>query len=91
MQTTISSTVSAPTLNGRASPLTGAAVSSTSPSVNPSRGRGLQLGGNKASSSVLAAQLAQEVANEAGEGSNPLWNDDLIDINADEGDWSMFL
>lgn len=95
MQTTILSTIDrstpAPALNGRASSLPGAPASSASPSVSLSRGRGLQLGGKKASSSVFAAQLAEEVANEAGEGANPLWNDDLIDINADEGDWSTFL
>jgi hypothetical protein len=95
MQTTISSTIDrstpAPALNGRASSMPGAPASSASPSVSLSRGRGLQLGGKNASSSVLAAQLAEEVANEAGEGVNPLWNDDLIDINADEGDWSTFL
>ncbi|KAG0700943.1 armadillo-type protein [Suillus ampliporus] len=89
MQTTISSTIDGPT-SGRATPLPGAFVSSVSPSVNPSKGKGLQLGGNKAPPSVLAAQLAEEVANEAGQGSNHLWNDDLIDINADEGDWSAF-
>ncbi|KAG1837506.1 hypothetical protein DFJ58DRAFT_734319 [Suillus subalutaceus] len=91
MQTTISSTIdasmSAPNINGRASSLP---VSSVSPSANPLRSKGLQLGGNKAPTSTLAAQLAEEVANEAGQGSSRLWNDDLIDINADEGDWSAF-
>jgi SCY1-like protein 1 len=88
MQTMMSSaadaSISAPNINGRASSLP---VSSASPSTNPSRGKGLQLGGNKAPTSTLA----EEVANEAGQGSSRLWNDDLIDINADEGDWSMFL
>jgi hypothetical protein len=66
MQTTILSTIDrstlAPNLNGRASPLS---LSSASPSVNPSRSQGLQLGGNKALTPTLAAQLAEEVANEA--------------------------
>ncbi|KAG2744199.1 hypothetical protein P692DRAFT_20877927 [Suillus brevipes Sb2] len=53
-------------------------------------GDDLQLGGNKALTSTLAAQLAEEVANEAGQGSSHLWNDDLIDIHADEGDWTAF-
>jgi SCY1-like protein 1 len=93
MQTTISITIDgstlAPNLNGRASPLPS---SSASPSVNPSRSKGLQLGGNKAPTSTLAAQLAEEVANEAGQSSSRLWNDDLIDIHADQGDWStLFL
>jgi SCY1-like protein 1 len=87
MQTMMSSaadaSISAPNINGRASSLP---VSSASPSTNPSRGKGLQLGGNKAPTSTLA----EEVANEAGQGSSRLWNDDLIDINADEGDWSAF-
>ncbi|KAG1718462.1 hypothetical protein EDB19DRAFT_1899249 [Suillus lakei] len=86
MQTTISITIDgstlAPNLNGRASPLP---LSSASPSVNPSRSKGLQLGGNKAPTSTLTAQLA----NEAGQGSSRLWNDDLIDIHADEGDWNL--
>ncbi|KAG1766920.1 hypothetical protein EV702DRAFT_1148475 [Suillus placidus] len=86
MQTTISSTIDssilAPNINGRASPLP---VSSVSPSVNPSRSKGLQLGGNKAPASTLA----EEVANEALQSSR-LWKDNLIDINADEGDWTAF-
>ncbi|KAG2054993.1 ARM repeat-containing protein [Suillus hirtellus] len=85
MQTTISSTIEGstltPTINGSASPLP---VTPVSPSANPVRSKGLQLGGNKAPTSTLA----DEVANEAGQGSSRLWNDDLIDINADEGDWS---
>lgn len=87
MQTTISSTIEGstltPTINGSASPLP---VTPVSPSANPVRSKGLQLGGNKAPISTLA----DEVANEAGQGSSRLWNDDLIDINADEGDWSAF-
>jgi hypothetical protein len=53
------------------------------PSASPSRRKGLQLGGNKAPASTLA----EEVANRAGQGSS---SDDLIYINADEGDWKMF-
>ncbi|KAG2357230.1 hypothetical protein BDR07DRAFT_1490953 [Suillus spraguei] len=87
MQTTIASTIDtsilAPNINGRASSLP---VTSASSSTNPSRNKGLQLGGNKA----MASTLAEEVANEAGQGSSRLWNDDLIDIHADEGDWSAF-
>ncbi|KAG1736461.1 uncharacterized protein EDB91DRAFT_506231 [Suillus paluster] len=94
LQTTMTSTIdgstSAPTINGHNSPLFRPPASSASPSGNPSRGKGLQLGGNKAPPSALAAQLAEEAANETGQGSNRLWNDDLIDINADEGDWSVF-
>ena len=89
--TCIDRSTPAPALNGRASSLPGVPASSASPSVRLSRGRGLQLGGKNASSSVLAAQLTEEVANEAGKGANHLWNHDLIDVNADEGDWSTFL
>jgi hypothetical protein len=88
MQTTIASASTLtpnPNINGRGSPLP---VSSASSSANPSRSKGLQLGGNKVPASTLAAQLAEEVANEAGPGSSRLWNDNLIDIHADEGDWS---
>ncbi|KAG1758923.1 armadillo-type protein [Suillus occidentalis] len=90
MQTTIASASTLtpnPNINGCGSPLP---VSSASSSANPSRSKGLQLGGNQAPASTLAAQLAEEVANEAGPGSSRLWNDDLIDIHADEGDWSAF-
>ncbi|KAG1731298.1 hypothetical protein EDB19DRAFT_1831780 [Suillus lakei] len=84
MQMTISITIDgsplAPNLNGHAGPLP---LSSASPFVNPSRSKGLQLSGNKAPTSTLTAQLT----NEAGQGSNRLWNDNLIDIHADEGDW----
>ncbi|KAG1717547.1 hypothetical protein EDB19DRAFT_1900024 [Suillus lakei] len=69
MQMTISITIDgsplAPNLNGRAGPLP---LSSASPFVNPSRSKGLQLSGNKAPTSTLTAQLA----NEAGQGSNHL-------------------
>ncbi|KAG1891857.1 uncharacterized protein F5891DRAFT_1209860 [Suillus fuscotomentosus] len=33
---------------------------------------------------------ANPVTNEAGQGSSRSWNDDLIDINADEEDWNAF-
>lgn len=58
-----------------------------------SRAKGLQLGANKVPPSVaaaaLAAQLAEETAaaNDIGE-SNPWGTDDLIDVNADQDDWS---
>jgi len=40
---------------------------------------------------VCIAYTTLFTARNSGEGANPLWNDDLININADEGDWSTFL
>ncbi|KAG1849016.1 hypothetical protein F4604DRAFT_1935102 [Suillus subluteus] len=75
---TTDASISTLSINGRAS---SPPVSSASPSTNPLRSKGLQLGRNKAPTSALA---------EAGQGSGYLWNDDLIDINAGEGDWRAF-
>jgi len=53
--------------------------------------KGMQLGKGKTPASVasaaLAAQLAEEVAMTEPDG-NPWGTDDLIDINADQDDWS---
>ncbi|KIK68880.1 hypothetical protein GYMLUDRAFT_34872 [Collybiopsis luxurians FD-317 M1] len=68
----------------------------TRSSLQPnSKTKGLQLGASKVPSSVsaaaiLAEQLAMEAAAEDGEGSNPWGDDDLMDVNADDGDWSAF-
>ncbi|KAI0674764.1 ARM repeat-containing protein [Trametes maxima] len=62
-----------------------------------SRSRGMYLGANKVPTSesvssvpdwaeVAAAEV--EAANELAHASNPWGNDDLMDVNADEGDWS---
>jgi SCY1-like protein 1 len=52
----------------------------------------MQLGTNKVSASLatasLAAQLTEEAAAEEGTDGNPWGTDDLIDINADQDDWS---
>jgi len=54
----------------------------------------MQLGASKVPASVaaasLAAQLEEEAASEEGVEVNPWGTDDLIDINADEDDWSAF-
>ncbi|KAL0581808.1 Nuclear aminoacylation-dependent tRNA export pathway component [Marasmius crinis-equi] len=59
-----------------------------------SKARGLQLGANKVPPSVVAASLGQKLAEEAaaedGIDSNPWGNDDLMDVNADQDDWSAF-
>jgi SCY1-like protein 1 len=56
------------------------------------RPKGMQLGASKTPGSVaaasLAAQLEEEAAAEEGIDGNPWGTDDLIDINADEDDWS---
>lgn len=55
-----------------------------------SRAKGMQLGASKVPASVAAAALAAQLEEEAAaEESNPWGTDDLIDINADEDDWSQ--
>ncbi|KAJ7251828.1 armadillo-type protein [Mycena haematopus] len=59
----------------------------------PSKSKGMQLGAHKVPASVAAAALVEQLAEEAAaaEGEdNPWGNDDLIDVNADEDDWSAF-
>jgi SCY1-like protein 1 len=60
-----------------------------------SKTKGLQLGASKVPASVAAAslvvQLEEEAVAEEGVEGNPWGTDDLIDINADEGDWSKWL
>lgn len=52
----------------------------------------MQLGASKVPAGIaaasLAAQLEEEAAAEDGVQDNPWGTDDLIDINADEDDWS---
>lgn len=57
-----------------------------------SRTKGMQLGANKVPPSIAAVVLAERLAEEATaeEESNPWGDDDLMDVNADEGDWSAF-
>lgn len=58
------------------------------------RARGMQLGASKLPASALhmPAEWAEEAAAEAeaeeGGQSNPWGNDDLMDVNADQDDWS---
>lgn len=55
------------------------------------RAKGLQLGANKQSASAKAAALATEMASEMGGDAGDAWGtDDLMDVNADEEDWSAF-
>lgn len=58
----------------------------------PSKSKAMQLGAHKVPASVAAAALVEqlaEVAAAAEVDGNP-WGDDLIDVNADEDDWSAF-
>ena len=70
-----------------------AIIRQSSPGPSGSKTKGMQLGGSKVPGSVagasLAAQWEEEVAAEEGMQDNPWGTDDLIDINADEDDWSM--
>ncbi|KAF8909893.1 armadillo-type protein [Mucidula mucida] len=60
-------------------------------SIKPaSRGKGLQLGAHKSSSAVSAALIDQLTEEVAAENDNPWGGDDLMDVNADEDDWSAF-
>lgn len=67
-----------------------------SPTIFPSnsngvKGKGMQLGGKShvtASNANLADQLAEEVAASDILAENPWGTNDLIDVNADEDDWS---
>ncbi|KAF7321448.1 Protein kinase domain-containing protein [Mycena kentingensis (nom. inval.)] len=61
-------------------------------SPTPSKGKSMQLGAHKVSAAAAAAALAQQLAEEAAADNvdgNP-WGDDLMDVNADEDDWSAF-
>jgi len=69
----------------------------SSPAFPPaSKGKSLQLGASKTSSNLAAASsLADEWIEEAAaendkEGDNPWGTDDLMDVNADQDDWSTF-
>jgi len=79
-----------PIVNGVASAHSAPATPTITSSHAPSKAKGLQLGATKQSlsKSSLAAELGLEAAAETGAGD--VWGDegDLIDVNADAGDWS---
>ncbi|KAF7969152.1 hypothetical protein HWV62_28194 [Athelia sp. TMB] len=60
------------------------------PRGGSSRAKGMQLGANKVPAATLAMELEEEATSAMGGDSNPWGTDDLIDINADEDDWSAF-
>jgi SCY1-like protein 1 len=54
-------------------------------------GKGLQLGTNKATAGIiLAAQLAEEAAAREDVDNNAWGPGDLMDVNADQDDWSQW-
>jgi len=73
-------------------------------SKGPAKIQAMQLGANKAATMAFPTELADEIdedkalsgshlRSEVGElvnGPNPWGTDDLIDVNADEDDWSEF-
>ena len=60
--------------------------------TSPSKGKGMQLGATKVPSNIPGGipDWAEEAAAEVdtSSGTNPWGNDDLMDVNADEDDWS---
>lgn len=74
-------------------PISLAGVKSGVSTPTASKSKAMQLGAHKVPASVAAAALVEQLAEEAaaaeGDG-NPWGNDDLIDVNADEDDWSTF-
>ncbi|KAJ7755752.1 armadillo-type protein [Mycena maculata] len=71
-----------------------AGVKSGVSTPTPSKSKAMQLGAHKVPSSVAAAALVEQLAEEAAaaEGEGNPWGDggDLMDVNADEDDWSAF-
>jgi SCY1-like protein 1 len=69
---------------------------STQGSETAPKPKGMQLGAGKVATSVaaaaasLAARLEEEAATEEGIDGNPWGTDDLINIDADEDDWSQW-
>lgn len=82
-----------PITNGVHSTLSAPSVpTSTRPTATP-KAKGLQLGASKqplskAASSSLAVELEKEAAAEVGGGDAWADDGDLMDVNADQGDWS---
>lgn len=85
-----------PVVNGITAEHSAPAVPNTTRPQAPSKAKGLQLGAtkqplNKTAASSLAAELEKEAAAEIS-GSDAWANEgDLIDVNADAGDWSESL
>ncbi|KAJ7287403.1 armadillo-type protein [Mycena rebaudengoi] len=62
-------------------------------STPTAKSKGMQLGAHKLPASVAAAALVEQLAEEAAAAEtegNPWGDDDLMDVNADDDDWSAF-
>ncbi|KAJ3480112.1 hypothetical protein NLI96_g8583 [Meripilus lineatus] len=81
-------------LSGDFTPHVSLSSTLSSPTGTTSKARAMQLGGSKPSTSESLSKMAAEWAEEA-EASTTLeqsWaGDDLMDVNADQDDWSAFL
>ncbi|KAJ3517647.1 hypothetical protein NLJ89_g377 [Agrocybe chaxingu] len=77
---------------GEISRPTYATPSHSSPAVPnaASKGKGLQLGANKVPENVAMSILAEEAAASASLEGNPWGSEDLMDVHADDDDWSAF-
>lgn len=65
----------------------------TTNALTSGRGKGLQLGGSskKVANTNAITNFAKELEDEIMAGSeNPWGNDDLMDVNADQDDWSEY-
>jgi SCY1-like protein 1 len=82
-----------PVVNGVAPAHSAPGVPTTARPQALSKAKGLQVGAtkqplSKTAASSLAAELEKEAAAEIGGGDARSNEDDLIDVNADAGDWS---
>lgn len=80
-----------PAINGTALTGSGADIQQrATPSTSFAQPKALQLGGSKTNARTVAAQLTEQVVAE--ESGFESWGiHDLMDVNADEGDWSKLL
>lgn len=72
-------------------------LASPSPGASMSKTKGMQLGANRVTSSTLAQQWMEDEADDpwgvpaskSENDDNPWGNNDLMDVNADQDDWSV--
>lgn len=97
-RTTSAPTTSTNGLSGNASPFSPLSSTLSSPGGTTGKAKGMQLGAHKKVASDNLSKMAAEWAEEAeaeaeGEAAHSqTWaTDDLMDVNADQDDWSMSL
>jgi SCY1-like protein 1 len=95
LQSTISAPIpdrptSALAVNHSSSPAFNPSASTPSNTIGKGRPKGMQLGGSKAVNSTAGWALEAAAEADSGETVNPWGNDDLMDVNADQDDWSGF-